>query len=191
MSDSSTHATSGAAPGNPLLDLSLDQIPEQWREHARELRRENARFRDLLKQHDETAQQKRIDDAVKAALSAHEQKSATLVQAERDAARQRVVQAEVRAAAGAAGIRDLDALKLLDLSAISVDAETGEVNGVKAMLDAFRKDKPYLFQDTPCDTTQTRRAPMPADSGKFDARKATREELEADAKARGLRIKHH
>jgi uncharacterized protein YdcH (DUF465 family) len=187
MSDSSTHAASG----NPLLDLSLDQVPEQWREHARELRRENARFRDLLKQYDETAQQKKIDDAVKTALSAHEQKSATLVQAERDAARQRVVQAEVRAAAGAAGIRDLDALKLLDLSAISVDAETGEVNGVKAMLDAFKKDKPYLFQDAPRDTTQTRRAPMPADSGKFDARKATREELEADAKARGLRIKHH
>jgi len=186
MSDSSTTEPGGKS-GNPLLDLPLEEIPGQWREHARELRRENARFRELVKQDDV----KRIDAAVAAAKAEHEAQTVALLRSAREKADARVISAEVRAAARAMGICDLDALTLLDLSQVTVDPESGAVAGVTPALEAFRQSKPYLFKDVPRDTTQTRGAPRPVGDARFDARRATREELEADAKARGLRIKHY
>ncbi len=43
-------AMPAAKSSNPILLRSLDEIPEDWREHARELRVENARWRRLAKQ---------------------------------------------------------------------------------------------------------------------------------------------
>jgi hypothetical protein len=190
MSDSIIASSALAAkPGNPLLDAPLEEIPDQWREHARELRRENAKWREMARQQDESAQQRRLDDALAVARREHEEKTSALLQAERAAAGKRIVAAEVRSVALALGIQDLDALKLLDTSRVSVDADSGEVGGVRELLEQFRQSKPYLFRETARDTTQTRGAPPAANGRKFDARHATREELASDAKARGLRIK--
>jgi hypothetical protein len=171
---------------NPLRDLPLEDIPGQWREHARELRRENARLRELAKE-DDAGAQKRIDGALAAAREEHQAQ----LRSAHEKADGRVVAAEVRAAARAMGLCDLDALKLLDLSQVRVDAESGEVKGAAEVLEGFRQAKPYLFKGAPRDTAQTRAAPRPSGDARFDARRATREELEADAKARGLRIKHY
>jgi len=191
MSDSSTASSALAAKsGNPLLDAPLEEIPDQWREHARELRRENAKWREMARQQDDSVQQRRLDEAVAAARREHEEKAAALLHAERVAAGKRIVAAEVQGAALALGIQDLDALKLLDMSRVSVDAVSGEVSGVRELLEQFKESKPYLFRAAHRDTTQTRGVPPAANGRKFDARHATREELAADAKARGLNIKH-
>jgi hypothetical protein len=185
-------APASAAKGNPLLDAPLEDIPDAWREHARELRRENAKYRELAKQADEEAQQKKIDAALKEAADKQKQETEALLKKEREASNKRIVSAEVRAAATAQGIQDLDALKLLDTSKITVNEETGEASGVKELIDEFKKAKPYLFKEPTVDTTQTRRPPA-AEGGtkKFDASTATKEELAADAKSRGLKLRTH
>jgi len=189
MSDNASSSAAAAKSGNPLLDAPLEDIPDQWREHARELRRENARWREMARQQDESVQQRRLDDAVAAARREHESKTAALLQSERAAAGRRIVAAEVRSAALALGIQDLDALTLLDTSRIAVDADSGEVDGVRELLEQFKEAKPYLFRGAPRDTTQTRGVPPVANGRKFDARHATREELALDARARGLNIR--
>ena len=55
-----------------------------------------------------------------------------------------IVKAHLQAMASQAGMIDLDGLKLLDLSKITVNEE-GEVSGAAPLMEKFRKDKPWLF----------------------------------------------
>jgi hypothetical protein len=54
----------------------------------------------------------------------------------------RVIQAVLRALATQARMVDLDWLKLVDVSSVTVD-EASDVHG--AVIEALRRDKPYLF----------------------------------------------
>ena len=191
MSTATPAATPPASKtGNPILDLPIEQVPEEWREHARELRRENASLRALAKQVDDKAAQERIDAAVKAASDAHKAETQALLQGTRDAANKRIIQAEVRAAATALGLKDADGLKLLDTSALTID-DSGDVFGVAELLAEFKKNKPYLFKEAVSDTAQSRRTPDRNSGKPFDARTARPEEIAADAKARRLTLKQH
>jgi len=176
--------------GNPILDLPIEQVPEEWREHARELRRENASLRALARQVDDKAAQEKIDAAVKAASDAHKAETEALLQGTRDAANRRIIQTEVRAAAAALGLKDADGLKLLDTSGLTVD-DSGDVSGVADLLAEFKKNKPYLFREALSDTAQSRRTPDRIGGKPFDARTARPEEIAADAKARRLTLKQH
>ncbi len=60
------------------------------------------------------------------------------------AANSRLIQAELRAQATAAGIIDLDCLKLLDPAALKLD-DQGNIPEAKAALAALRRDKPWMF----------------------------------------------
>lgn len=60
------------------------------------------------------------------------------------AARERLVQAELRVEAVRAGMIDLDGLKLANLAHVSV-GEDGEVHGGAALMDRLRGEKPWLF----------------------------------------------
>jgi hypothetical protein len=184
--------TPPAAPpvktGNPLLDLPIDQVPDQWRDHARELRRENAALREKAKAIDEAAAQAKIDDAVKKAVDAQKAEAEATREADRQASNRRIINAEVKAVALSMGIQDVDALKLVDTSALKVD-DAGEVAGVSEVLEAFKTAKPYLFKAPVVDTTQTRHTPPPKKVETFNARTATKEEIAADAKARGLTLR--
>jgi hypothetical protein len=55
--------------------------------------------------------------------------------------------AELKAEAIRAGIVDLDALRLLDLSAVKVDEANG-VHGAAEAIGTFKSRKPYLFPTT-------------------------------------------
>lgn len=57
---------------------------------------------------------------------------------------ERLVQAVLRGEALRAGLLDLDALRLADVSSLSV-AEDGAVLGAEAVLAALKAGKPYLF----------------------------------------------
>ena len=55
-----------------------------------------------------------------------------------------LVMSELKAEAVRAGMVDLDGLKLLDASTVTV-ADGGEVAGAGALMEQFRREKPWLF----------------------------------------------
>ena len=59
-------------------------------------------------------------------------------------ANQRLIQAELRTQAVRAGIIDLDCLKLLDTSGLSLD-DTGGLPAGATALATLKRDKPWLF----------------------------------------------
>lgn len=131
----------GAAGGGtpPAPPPPAPPEPETFsKEYVRELRNENKGWRlkadDLAKERDthKTA-------AEKAALEAEER-----VKAANTAAEQRIIRAEMKAAALKAGMVDLDGLKLADLSKIKLTAD-GDVEGADALMEELKKAKPYLF----------------------------------------------
>ena len=58
--------------------------------------------------------------------------------------RERLLQAELRTEAVRAGMVDLDGVKLIDASALKVDAAGGLVDG-SAVMVALKVEKPWLF----------------------------------------------
>jgi hypothetical protein len=67
-------------------------------------------------------------------------------------ARTNLVLSELKAEAVRAGMVDLDGLKLLDTSAITV-GDRGEVTGAASVMDRFRRAKPWLFGAASSTTT--------------------------------------
>jgi len=205
MSPDGDHASTGAPPvtppapaapvtppvktGNPLLDLPIEEVPDQWREHARELRRENASLREKTKVIDEAAAQAKIDEAVKKAIDAQKVETKATLDAERAASDRRIINSEVKAVAVSLGLQDVDAIKLIDTSSLKVDETTGEVAGVAELLTTFKTAKPYLFKEPLASTSSTSTPPPKKKAETFDARTATKEEIAADAKSRGLNLK--
>lgn len=55
-----------------------------------------------------------------------------------------IVQAHLQMEAIRAGMIDLDGLKMLDISSVTV-SEAGAVQGASALMEQVRKDKPWLF----------------------------------------------
>lgn len=58
--------------------------------------------------------------------------------------RQRIIQSELKSLAVRAGIVDLDGLKLADSSALVLH-DNGEVEGAEQLLNALKRNKPWLF----------------------------------------------
>jgi hypothetical protein len=82
-------------------------------------------------------------------------------------ARTNLVLSELKAEAVRAGMVDLDGLKLLDTSAITV-GDRGEVTGAASVMDRFRRAKPWLFGAASSTTTA-----VPPPSQPPRAKKAT------------------
>lgn len=57
----------------------------------------------------------------------------------------RLIDSELKVAATAAGLQDLDFVKLIDKSNLKID-EAGNVTGVKEAVEEFKKQKAFLFQ---------------------------------------------
>ena len=113
--------------------------PETFsKEYVRELRGENKGWR-LKASELEAARDKAIADAKKATEDA-----AATVAAANTESQQRLIRAELKAAALKAGMVDLDGLKLADLSTVKLN-DAGEVEGAEALFEAMKKAKPYLF----------------------------------------------
>lgn len=55
-----------------------------------------------------------------------------------------IVKAHLQAEASRAGMIDLDGLKMLDTSRVTI-GEDGEVQGAAALMEKVRKEKPWLF----------------------------------------------
>ncbi|KWR79068.1 hypothetical protein RN01_22630 [Cupriavidus sp. SHE] len=105
------------------------------------------------------------------------------VKAAQEAADQRIIRAELKAAALKAGMVDLDGLKLADLSGVKLN-EAGEVEGAEALMEALKKSKPYLFGAPSSSTPGTPPSPKTPEAKK--ATEMTDEEYQ-QAKAALLR----
>ncbi len=73
--------------------------------------------------------------------------------------RARLIRAELRAEAVQAKMVDLDGLKLVDASVLTVD-EAGEVQGAAALMQSLRRTKPWLFAGASASSSAT---PPPAE----------------------------
>ena len=77
------------------------------------------------------------------------------VKASKSDADARVIRSELKALATAAGMVDLDGLKLADLSTVKINKD-GEVEGAAEMMEALKKAKPYLFGTATTSTTHAK-----------------------------------
>ena len=125
--------------GGPPAPAPNPPQPETFsKDYVRELREENKGWRLKASEHETAA--KAAKEAADAAKAEAEKVKADV----QTAADQRVIRAELKAAALKAGMVDLDGLKLADLSTVKLGAD-GEVEGADALMDAMKKAKPYLF----------------------------------------------
>ncbi|MCM8735999.1 phage scaffolding protein [Azospirillum sp. A1-3] len=158
------------------------------REYVSELRGENKTWRLKAQAAEEAAAKAKADaDAATAAAKAAEEKAQADAAAARTAAEQaandRIIRAELKAAAIKAGMVDLDGLKLADLSAVKLD-DTGNVTGADEMLAALKESKPYLFSaPQPHSSNPTPPPPAPKPGDKKLAKDMTPEEFQAARRA--------
>ncbi len=153
-------------------------------EYVKELRAENASYRTRA------SEAKAEKEAAEAKALAAQQSADAKVGEAQKVADQRIIRAELKTAALKAGMVDLDGLKLADLTAIKLD-EKGEVVGAEELMKSLKEAKPYLFGAPATTTTTTTIAPKKEPAKPFDARKATPEEVSAQARKLGLNIKTH
>jgi hypothetical protein len=92
---------------------------------------------------DETQGTDTAVDPVAALRARCEQLERELVQVKQQA-ESGIVKAHLQAEAARAGMIDLDGLKMLDLSRVTV-SEDGDVQGATALMEKVRKEKPWLF----------------------------------------------
>jgi hypothetical protein len=79
----------------------------------------------------------------------------------REEGRLRLIKAELKAEAAKAGMIDIDGLKLLDASELTV-ADDGTIVGATRLMDIFKKAKPWLFPGGSSSISVQPPAPQPA-----------------------------
>lgn len=160
---------------NTVVAPTPNPSPETFsREYVSELRNENKGYR-LKAQELEIKAKEAIEAATRAATEADEK-----VVANTQSANDRILRAELKAAAIKAGMVDLDGLKLADLSKVKL-GEDGEVEGADALMASMKESKPYLFGANST-TSQTTPAPNKKPDEPIDARKLSKDEYEAKKK---------
>ena len=118
---------------------SGDAEPEHFsRDYVQGLREEARRYRQRA-----TEQEQRLQAAEAAFGNATRDFQTRLDEAGRQAGA-RLVQLELRAAAERAGIVDLDGLRLVDTTAVTL-ADDGSVQGAEALVESLKTAKPWLF----------------------------------------------
>ena len=156
---------------NPLLSIPPELVPEEWKDHVRDLRRENSGLRARMKDADGSAS-KAIADAV----AKIKQEGDEVLTKTQQQANERIMRAELKAAALKAGMVDLDGLKLADLSQVKL-TEDGDVDGADELMETLKKSKPYLF-GVKTDTSTTKNPPPPKSPEARNAKDMTDEEYE-------------
>ena len=153
--------------------------PEMFsKDYVRELRHENAGYRLKAQEMERKAQ-----EALEAAQKAQAAAEAKMAEAQAQA-NARIVRAEMKALAIKAGIIDIDALALADLSGVKLN-DKSEVEGAEGAIDALRKSKPYLFAQTTASTQE----PPKAQTKQTTARDLSDAEFRADMEKKfGIRI---
>lgn len=130
MPDPEPQATPAAAKAPPQAETFSREYVHELREEAKNSRQKATDEAARAKAAEEAREKDRIEADAK-------------VKASNAAADARVIRSELKALAIAAGMVDLDGLKLADLSTVKI--KDGEVEGAAEMMEALKKAKPYLF----------------------------------------------
>jgi hypothetical protein len=145
----------------PADQAALDRIIESRLAREREKFKdydalvEKAKKADELIEAAKTDAERAIDAAKGEATTATTQKFLT-----------RIVNAEVKALAGAAGFNDpADALQVVDPANLPVKDDEPDTDAIKAAVEQLAKDKPYLLKADPVKKTPVTR-PKPKDGDK-------------------------
>lgn len=136
-------------------------------EYVKELRAESKGYRLKLSETEQKAQ------AAETARVAAQADADSKIKEANTAAEQRIIRAELKAAALKAGMVDVDGLKLADLSKVKMN-DKGEIEGADALMDEMKKAKPYLFGTV--STSSTVVPPKPDDNKPKSAKDMTKEE---------------
>ncbi len=166
--------------------------PETFsKDYVRELRHENAGYRlkaqeaERKSQEAEAAAKKATEEAEARVKKASEEAEGKIKEVH-TASEQRIIRAEMKAAAIKAGMVDLDGLKLADLSKIKLN-EQGEVEGAEALMEEMKKAKPYLFQAGSSTSHAGDPPPKKKDDKAKTAKDMTDAEWAKEKKKHGLR----
>jgi hypothetical protein len=142
------------------------------KEYVAELRAENDGWQ---KRHKKAAEQ--LDK-----LKQETQQRLTQTQ---QAARERIIRAEMKALALKAGLRDLDCLKLADTSKVTLN-EDDTLAGAEDALAALKASKPFLFGESVSHSSQPESSPTPKSAEPTDVSRLPLDEYE-QSKATYLR----
>ena len=163
--------------------VTVADKPREPTEYERKLRREaaSARVKQRAAETDAAtqraavveAQAKGVADVAEAVAQAH------------TASADRIVRAELKARALAAGMIDTDGLKLLDLSGVKL-GDDGEVSVPDGFFEAAKKAKPYLFGAVSTASTAVPPSRVPTGEPRR-AMDMTPDEYRAAKRAAGLR----
>lgn len=163
MSDDNTSVTPSATP--PAQSGEKEQFS---REYVKELREENKSWRVKAQEAEKLLETTKSETATKLADSQKAIENAT------KASQERIIRAELKATALAAGMVDLDFLKLADLSQVTLSDE-GEVKGAEDMIEALKKSKPHFFTENKT-SSSTAKPPEKKPEGAKSAKDMTPEE---------------
>lgn len=161
----------GAPTANPPTKV---EEPKSFSlEYVRELREENKATR-LARQELEN-RLKTLEEELNKTKKEGDEK----VSAAQRAAEERLMRAELKAAAIKNGLVDLDVLKLADISALKLN-EHGEVEGVDKFFEDFKKSKPHFFGTAAGNTSAPGTKPAPkAGNEPVDVTKMSKDEYAA------------
>ncbi len=163
----------------PATPPAAAQEPKSFSlEYVRELREEAKSYRQKVQEAE--AAKKAAEDAAAAAKTDAD----TRVTKAEQATQERLLRAELKAAAIKSGITDLDGLKLADTSKLKLN-DAGEIEGLDTFMDEFKKAKPYLFSAAATSTSAPGQKPAPKNNEPLDATKLSKEDY-AKAKAKIL-----
>ena len=169
-----------APPVVPPAAPATPPMPETFsKDYVKELREENKGWR--LKA---TEMEQQAKTAADAAAAAKTEAEARIAAAEK-AASDRLILAELKAAALKAGMIDLDGLKLADISSVKLN-DKGELEGADALMSSLKTAKPYLFKETK--STSSTASPPPAGDGKTTFRDMNPDQQAATLRKMGLPI---
>ena len=171
-------------PAPPPAPRDPDKHPAGYSpEYVKDLREENKGWR--LKVAEQETARKAAEAAAAQALKgaeekikAAEEKAAAERDAHRKAADDRILRAEMKAAAIKAGMIDLDGLKLADFTRVKL-GENGEVEGADALIAALKEAKPYLFDAVRSGTSDPAAPPPRNPSEPKKAKDMTKAERDA------------
>jgi hypothetical protein len=152
-------------------------------DYVKDLRKESANYRNQAKELQRKAEEAEtkateLSDVLKVTKE-EAQKALSETKRLNSAFEQRVINAELKAAAMEAGLIDMDAFKMADTSKVKI-TDSGDVIGIKELIGDLKKEKAYLFKDittsnknssAPPTTSEANEKPTYANQKEFDEAK--------------------
>lgn len=142
--------TAAASVETPPAASAQEESKTFSADYVKDLRKESANYRSQAKDLQRKAEEAEtkaaeLNDVLKVTKE-EAQKALSETKRLNSAFEQRVINAELKAAAMEAGLIDMDAFKMADTSKVKI-TDAGEVIGIKELISDLKKEKAYLFKD--------------------------------------------